>query len=210
MINILIADDHPLVREGLKKTLRSESDLNVICEASDGQGVLAQVEGNELDVIVMDISMPGMSGLDVLKELKLKYPKLPVIILSMHPEERFGIRAIKAGAASYLTKESVPEELIKAIRKVVKGGKYITPFLAEKLADEIESKGDEHLDKTLSDREFQIICLLASGKSTKEIAAELFLSINTVCTYRARILEKLNLKTNVELTHYAIQNRLID
>jgi len=210
MINILIADDHPLVREGLKKTLRSESDLNVICEVSDGQDVLAQVEGNELDVIVMDISMPGMNGLDVLKELKLKYPKLPVIILSMHPEERFGIRAIKAGAASYLTKESVPEELIKAIRKVVKGGKYITPFLAEKLADEIESKGDEHLDKTLSDREFQIICLLASGKSTKEIAAELFLSINTVCTYRARILEKLNLKTNVELTHYAIQNRLID
>ncbi len=210
MIKILIADDHPLVREGLKKILKDESDMEVQFEARNSQEVLEFIEGHDLDAVVMDISMPGKSGLDALKEIRQRFPKLPILFLSMHPEDRFAVRAIRLGAAGYLTKESAPRELVKAIRKVVRGGKYITQTVAEKLALEVEAATEKPIHETLSDREFQILCLIASGKSVKVIAGELSLSTHTVNTYRARILEKMSMKTNVDLTQYAIRNRLVD
>ncbi len=210
MIKILIADDHPLIREGLKKTLKEEIGMEVVCEAKHGNEVLDLLNKMEVDVVILDLSMPGLSGLETLKELKQKSPDLPVIILSMHPEERFAIRALKSGASGYLTKENAPQGLVEAIHKVVSGGRYITHSLAEKLSFEIESNCKKHLHELLSDREFQIFCLIASGKSIKEISDMLFLSINTVNTYRVRILGKMNMKTNIEITHYAIQFRLID
>src|SRR6266849_5609089 len=167
MIKILIADDHPLVREGLKKILKDESDMEVQFEARNSQEVLEFIEGHDLDAVVMDISMPGKSGLDALKEIRQRFPKLPILFLSMHPEDRFAVRAIRLGAAGYLTKESAPRELVKAIRKVVRGGKYITQTVAEKLALEVEAAPEKPIHETLSDREFQILCLIASGKSVK-------------------------------------------
>ncbi|MDI6765382.1 MAG: response regulator transcription factor [Bacteroidota bacterium] len=210
MIKILIADDHPLIREGLKKTLKEETDMKVVCEAKNGSEVLDLINKNKVDVIVMDLSMPGLSGLETMKELKKQSSDLPVLILSMHPEERFAIRALKAGASGYLTKDNAPQGLAEAIRKVVRGGRYITPSLAEKLSFEIETNCKKQPHELLSDREFQIFCLIASGKSIKEISDMLFLSINTVNTYRVRILEKMNMKTNIEITHHAIRHHLID
>ena len=210
MIKILIADDHPLVREGLKKILKEESDMEVQCEARNTQEILQLLQQHSLDAVVMDISMPGKSGLDILGEIKHRFPRLPVLFLSMHPEDRFAVRAIRLGAAGYLTKESAPRELVRAIRKVVQGGKYITQAVAEKLALEVQSPGEKPLHESLSDREFQIMCLIASGRSVKEIASELSLSGHTVNTYRTRVLEKMSMKSNVDLTQYAIRNRLVD
>jgi two-component system invasion response regulator UvrY len=210
MIKILIADDHPLIREGLKKTLRDESDIHVAGEAKNGREVLTFIDEHKLDVVLMDLSMPEVSGLDVLKELRQRHPKLPVLILSMHPEDRFGIRALKAGASGYLTKDTAPLELVNAIRKVVCGGKYITPSLAEKLALEIGKDPNQPPHKLLSDREYQIFILIAQGKSINDISDILLLSVNTVNSYHCRIMDKMDLKTNIELTHYAIQNNLID
>lgn len=210
MIRVLIADDHPLVREGLKKILKGEVDISVVGVAANGAELLSIVQNQNLDVVVMDFSMPGRTGLDVLKELRDHRPKLPVLILSMHPEERFAVRVLKAGAAGYLTKESAPEELVKAIHKVAGGGKYVTPTLAEKLACDVGKNPDNPPHETLSDREYQIMCMIASGTSVKEISEELSLSINTINTYRARILEKMDMKTNIDLTHYALRNGLID
>ena len=210
MIRILIADDHPLVREGLKKTLKEEPDFRVCCEAKDSAGVLSLLKVHVHDVVVMDIAMPGKSGLEALAELKHDYPKLPVLILSMHPEERFAVRAIKSGAAGYMTKEAVPQELVRAIRKVVQGGRYITPSVAEKLAIEVGTSAAQAPHETLSNREFQLFCLIASGKTIKKIAKEMYLSINTVHTYRRRILEKMGMKTNAEMTQYALRNKLVD
>jgi two-component system, NarL family, invasion response regulator UvrY len=209
MINILIADDHELIREGLKKILKKETDMQVLGEASNAQQVFNLVKNGKLSIVLLDISMPGPSGLDVLTELKRDYPKLPVLILSMHPEDRFAVRALKAGAAGYVTKDGAVAELVNAIRKVVAGGKYVSPHLAEKLADDLE-KSEKPLHENLSDREFQVMCLIASGKKTSEIAEELALSISTVNTYRTRILEKMKMETNVELTRYAIENHLIE
>ncbi len=209
MINILIADDHELIREGLKKILKKETDMQVLGEASNAQQVLELVKNRKLSIVLLDISMPGPSGLEVLTELRRDYPKLPVLILSMHPEDRFAVRALKAGAAGYVTKDGAVAELVNAIRKVVDGGKYVSPHLAEKLADDLE-KSQSPLHETLSDREFQVMCMIASGKKTSEIAKELSLSVSTVNTYRTRILEKMKMETNVDLTRYAIENHLIE
>ena len=210
MIKVLIADDHPMIREGLKKTLRDEVGIEVVGEAKNGREVLSFVEEHELSVVLMDLSMPELTGFDVLKELKMSHPKLPVLILSMHPEDRFAIRALKVGASGYLTKDSAPLELVNAIRKVVNGGKYVSPTLAEKLVFEIENGSDLPSHKTLSDREYQIFCMIAQGKSIMEISEALSLSLNTVHTYRTRLLEKMNMKTNTEITQYAIRNNLIE
>lgn len=210
MINILIADDHELIREGLKKILKKEPDMEVMGEARNAQEIFDQVKNRKLSIVLLDISMPGLSGLDVLTELRKSYPKLPVLILSMHPEDRFAIRALKAGAAGYVTKDSAVGELVKAIRKVVTGSRYVSVRLAEKLADELEMGSQKPLHEALSDREFQVMRMVAAGKKVSDIAGELSLSISTVNTYRTRILEKMKMETNVELTRYAIENHLIE
>jgi DNA-binding NarL/FixJ family response regulator len=210
MLKIIIADDHPIVRAGLKQIMAETADLMVAAEANNGRELLNQVRREPYDVILLDISMPGIDGLDVLKQLKVELPNIPVIILTVHPEAQYALRVLKAGAAGYLTKESVPSELIQAIRKVHRGGKYITPSLAEKIAFALGGETDKLPHETLSDREFQVLTLIASGKTVTEIAEELALSVKTISTYRTRILEKMQMKTNAELTHYAIQNRLVD
>ncbi|HYA11401.1 MAG TPA: response regulator transcription factor [Thermodesulfovibrionales bacterium] len=210
MIKILIADDHAIVREGLKQILSESPDLVVVAEASTGQEVIDKVGKNDLDLVVLDISMPGRGGMDILKEVKSLKPKLPVLILSMYPEEQYAVRVLKSGASGYLTKESAPVELVKAIRQISQGKKYISPSLAEKLAVDLEVSSDKLPHETLSDREYQVMCMIASGKTLKEIADELSLSIKTISTYRSRILEKMNMRTNAELTHYAVKNRLVD
>lgn len=210
MIRVLIADDHAVVRQGLKQILTETSEMLVIGEATSGAEALEKARSEECDVLVLDMAMPGPSGLDILKEIRSTRPKLPVLILSMHPEEQFAVRLLKAGASGYLNKESAPDELVKAIRKVVEGGKYISPTLAEQLALDISADADKPLHAALSDREFQVMCLMASGKTMTEIAEGLSLSVKTVSTYRARILEKMNLTTNAELIRYAIQNRLVE
>ena len=210
MLRILIADDHPIVRQGLKQILSEESDMGVSGEAQNSQEVLKLVQKQDWDIVILDITMPGRGGIDVLKELKHQYPKLPLLILSMHPEDQYAVRALKAGAGGYLTKESAQEELIKAIRKIVRGGKYISSTLAEKLAFDLETETEKPLHETLSDREHQVLLMIASGKTVSEIAEELSLSVKTIDTYRARILEKMKMKTNAELMHYAIKNGLVD
>lgn len=210
MLRILIADDHALIREGLKKILKAAQDITVVSEAQNAREVVEEMKKQELDVVILDISLPGKSGLELLKDLKLEYPKLPVLILSMHPEDRFAVRALKAGAAGYVTKESAVEELVKAVRKVVQGRKYVSPALAEKLAFDLETDTGKPPHENLSDREYQVMCLIAIGKSVREIASELYLSISTVNTYRGRILEKMNMKTDAELIRYAVQNQLVD
>ena len=210
MIKILIADDHRIVREGLKQILAETEDMVVADEASNVQEVLKKVAGNDYDVLLLDISMPGRSGLDILKQLKSERPKLSVLVLSMYSEEQYALRALRAGASGYMTKESAPDELIEAIRKVSTGRKYISPAVAETLAVSLESNDERPPQETLSDREFQVMCMIASGKTVKAIADELALSIKTVSTYRARILEKMRMKNNAELTHYAIQNKLVE
>ncbi|MEP7357962.1 MAG: response regulator transcription factor [Anaerolineales bacterium] len=210
MIRALIADDHAVVRQGLRQILLETTDMVVTGEAANGPEALERARSGGYDVVVLDITMPGRSGFEVLKELRLEDPALPVLVLSMHSEEQFAVRLLKAGASGYLNKESAPEELVKAIRKVVSGGRYVSPRLAEKLAFEIDSGSDKLLHETLSDREFQVMRMMASGQTVKEIAAELTLSVKTISTYRARILDKMNLHTNAELIHYAIQNQLIE
>ncbi|MFQ5709252.1 MAG: response regulator [bacterium] len=210
MIEILIADDHVLIREGFQKLIEQEIGMSVVAKAENAAEVLDFTRENQCDVIVLDISMPGKSGFDLLKELKQQHPRIKVLILSMHPEDRFAIRALKSGAAGYITKESASEELIKAIRKVYDGGKYISQTLAEKLAFELDIATDKALHEQLSDREFQVFQLIGAGKTTNEIASKLSLSSSTVNTYRKRILEKTNLQSNAEIIHYAIRNKLVD
>lgn len=210
MIDVLIVDDHELIREGLKKTIRRQEDMHVVGEARDYSEMLQCLQQQSADAIVLDITMPGKNGLDILKELKIRYPGIRTIVLSMHPEDRFAVRALKAGAAGYLTKEAAATELISAIRKIVTGGKYISSTLAEKLADEIVNDNGGAPHETLSDREYEVACLIASGKSTGEIAQILSLSVNTITTYRARIMEKMSMESNAELIRYALEHRLID
>jgi two-component system invasion response regulator UvrY len=210
MIRVLVADDHPVVHEGLKKMFEKVHGIRVTGEASTGEEVLNEIEQNNYDLVLLDISMPDKSGLEILKELKRKRPDLQVLILSIHGEEQYAIRALKAGAAGYLTKKSVPDELIKAVQKISQGGKYITASLAEKMASYLEKDARKLPHETLSDREFQIMCLIAKGKIRKEIAEELSLSVDTISTYRARILEKMKMKRTVELTNYANKIHLID
>ena len=209
MIRILVADDHAIVRDGLKQIVGDTSDMVVAAEASNGREALDKALEDDYDVVLLDITMPDKSGLDILKEIKNRKPELPILILSMHPEEQYAVRALKAGAAGYLTKESTPEELIKAMRRVSGGGKYVTSSLAEKLASVLKTGAEEPLHQALSDREYQIMCMIASGKRVKQIADELLLSTKTVSTYRSRILLKMNMNNNIELTRYTIQNQLV-
>ncbi|MBN8586457.1 MAG: response regulator transcription factor [Ignavibacteria bacterium] len=210
IIRIIIADDHSFLREGIKKTIQDEIDMKIVGEASNANDALNIIRELEPDVAIMDISMPGKSGLDVLKDLKAMKKKYRILILSMHPEDRFAIRALKAGAAGYLTKESAPDELVKAIRTVLTGRKYVSKALAEKLADILSDDMDKMPHEQLSDREYDVFIKIASGKKAIDIAGELSISVHTVNTYRARILEKLSMSSNVELTQYAMHNNLID
>lgn len=210
MIKVLIADDHAIVRRGLIQILSDVPGISVTGEAVNGQEALDKARTENWDVLVLDISMPGRSGFDILKELKHEKPELPILVLSIHAEEQFAVRILKAGASGYLTKESAPDELVKAIRKVASGGKYISPSLAETLAFELDGDSDGPLHETLSDREFQVMRMMAVGKTATEIAEELSLSVKTISTYRARILEKMNLKNNSEIIRYAIDNDLIE
>lgn len=209
MIKVLIADDHTVVRQGLKQILADDPQLSVVGEAADGNEVLTALETLSVDALVLDITMPGRNGLDVLKEVKRKRPALPVLVLSMHPEDQFAIRILRAGAAGYITKESAPEELVGALRKVCSGGKYVSPQLAEKLAVFIGDETTRPPHEKLSDREFEVLRMLALGKTVTEVAEELLLSVKTVSTYRTRVLEKMKMTSNADLTRYALQNELI-
>ena len=210
MISILIADDHTVVRRGVLQILAEAPDMVATGEASTGGEVLQAVRQNDFDVVLLDIALPDISGLEILKQLRSLKPDLQVLILSMYPERQYAIRALKAGAAGYLTKESAPAELIAAIRQVSQGRKYVTQSLAEKLAAELGGEVEQEPHETLSDREYQVMCLLASGKSVTEIATELSLSIKTVSTYRTRILDKLNLENTAQIIRYALKRGLVE
>lgn len=208
----MITDDHQLVREGLKRIVKEDtSDIKVVQEASNAAELLQALSKELPDIVILDIAMPGRGGLDVLKDIKEFYPKLPVLILSMHPEDRFAIRAIKAGASGYLTKTSIADELVKAIRVIVTRKKrYISANVAEQLAEQMDRNFEKNKHETLSDREYQILCMIASGKKSSAIAEELSLSVQTIHTYRARLKQKMNISSVVDLTRYALQHNLID
>jgi two-component system, NarL family, invasion response regulator UvrY len=209
MLRVLIVDDHEVLRDGVKRVLDKQPGTVTFGEAGTAPEALRLAREQEWDVVVLDLSLGGRSGLEVLKELRQLRPRLPVLVLSMHSEEQFARRAFKAGAAGYITKDSPRAELLKAVKKVSEGGTYVSPALAEKLVLDLR-RDDRAPHETLSDREFEVMRLIASGKTVKEIAGILSLSDNTISTYRARILEKMGMKTNAELTHYAIQNRLVE
>ena len=209
MIRILVADDHAIVRRGLRQIVADESDMEVVGEAQTAQKILDLARQEAWDVIVLNVSMPGRGGFEALKALKQTHSKRPVLVLSMYPEDQFAVRAFRAGAAGYMTKETAPEELVQAIRKVVRGGKYVSPSLAEKLAAELGEDAERPPHEALSEREYHVLCLLASGKTVTQIAAEMSLSVKTISTYRARLLEKMRMKTNAEVTRYAIEHRLV-
>jgi two-component system, NarL family, invasion response regulator UvrY len=206
---ILIADDHPIVRAGFKQVISDMPDMLVADEAANGQEVLNYIRKKDYDLVLLDISMPGRSGLEILKDLKSEKPKLPVLILSIYPEEQYAIRALRAGASGYMTKASAPNELIAAIRKISEGGKYISASLAEKLAYYLDGDASKPPHETLSDREYQVMLMIASGKTVTEIADELCLSVKTISTYRTHILDKMRMKNNAEITLYAVQNKLV-
>ena len=208
MIKILIADDHTVVRQGLRQILQEEYTLAEFGEAINGNDALEKARNETWNVIILDITLPGRNGLEVLKQLRIESIKIPVLILSMHSEDQYAVRLLKAGASGYLTKESASDELVVAINRVISGRKYITESLAEKLASSLDYDTDKPLHELISDREFQVLCLIASGKTVSEIASELCLSVPTISTYRTRILEKMNMKSNAELTHYAIRQGL--
>ncbi len=210
MIRILIADDHPFVRRGVTQVLTDEFTGVVVGEAATTPELLEQAGKQRWNLIVLDLTMPGRSGLDALHELRAICPDTPVLVLSMHPEDQFAVRVLRAGASGYLTKESIPEELVQAIRKIMAGGKYIRPSVAELLATQLQQgDADQPPHAKLSDREFQVLGLIAHGKTVTKIAEELCLSVKSVSTYRARIVEKLHLKTTADLTRYALEHRLI-
>jgi len=205
-----VADDHTIVREGLKQILGEVPDMIVAGEASDGSEALHKVQEDHYDLVLLDIAMPGIGGLDVLKQLKSEKPDLPVLMLSMYPEEQYAVRTLKAGASGYLTKESASDELIAAIRKVCSGGKYVTSSLAEKLAFSLDVNSEQPVHERLSDREFQVVRMIASGKTVTEIADALSLSVKTISTNRSRALIKMGMKTNAEITHYFIKHGLVE
>ncbi len=209
-MRILLADDHAILRNGLKLILAGEFKKAEFGEAEDCRQALEAALAQSWDLVILDISMPGRGGLDVLKELHAQRPKTPVLVLSMYSERQFAVRAFRSGASGYLTKASAGSELIKAVERILAGGRYVSTALAEQLASELDNIGTGVLHARLSDREFEILRLIASGKTVKEMAGELSLSVNTISTYRTRILEKMKMRTNAELTHYAISNKLIE
>jgi len=207
-IKVLVADDHEIVRQGLKTIISEHSDLSIAGEAENGNQVLKILKKTKVDVVLLDFDMPEKNGLDTLVELKALYPKLPVMILSIFPEDHYGTRFLKAGASGYLQKSSATDQLIDAIRKVFNGGKYISSALTDKLVTSLNKDKEQFLHESLTDREFQVFRLLATGKKLKEMADELCLSINTISTYRSRILQKMDLKSNADVIRYAIENGL--
>jgi two-component system invasion response regulator UvrY len=210
MIKVLIADDHALLRRGLKEILVREFDDASCSEAGEAAQVLHQVRSQTWDLIILDISMPGRSGLDVLSDLKQLRPDLPVLVLSAYPEGQYAKRVLKAGAAGYMNKETASDELVKAVRRVLAGGRYVSSTLAETLASDLSEHAGRPIHENLSNREFEVLRMIASGRTSSQIAEELHLSVTTVSTYRARILEKTRMANNAELMRYAFQNRLID
>lgn len=208
MMNILIADDHPIYRKGVLQILNDEAGMFAVDEAGSGAEVLSKVSSFDYDLVLLDISMPGRGGLEVLKELKSRCPKVPVLMLSMHPEEQYAVRTIRCGASGYLTKGSAPDNLLQAINKVLSGGRYISSSLAEQLADTLDSCTEKAPHENLSNREYQVMRMIGAGKTVTEIAAELLLSVKTISTFRVRMLHKMKMKNNSELTHYVIQNNL--
>lgn len=209
MLRILIADDHHVVRKGLRQILLDEFPTSVIEDVADAEELIKKVMHAQWDVVISDLSMPGRSGLDALQQIKLSYPDLPVLILSIHPEEQYALRALKSGASGYLSKDAAPDELVKAVKKVMLGKKYISQAIAEKLANSFSSESLLNPHENLSDREFDVMKLLANGQSVSEIAERLSLSVTTVSTYRARVMVKMHLKSNSDLTRYAIEYKLI-
>jgi two-component system invasion response regulator UvrY len=210
MIKIIIADDHSVVREGVKHILSESLDAVFTGEAGNSQELLEEINKKNYDLILLDIAMPGRDGLETLKEIKTLKPKMPVLILSMFPEEQYAMRALKSGASGYLTKDSIPDELIKAVKKVLRGGKYVSSSFSEKLLLSLDHDTEKMPHEALSNREYQVMKMIASGKTLKEISDELFLSVKTISTYRARILEKMEMENNAEIIHYAVKNKLID
>lgn len=210
MIKVLVADDHAIVRRGLRQILAETTDIMVAGEAGSAAEVMTLVREQRWTVIVLDISLPGATGLQLLSEVKREKPEIPVLVLTAHPEDQYAVRAIRAGASGFLNKESAPDKLIEAVRKVASGGRYVGAELAETLASVLagEGKGEPH--ERLSDREFEIFKMLASGKTVSEVAHELSLSVKTVSTHRTRMLKKMEMRTNAELTHYAMRNRLVE
>ncbi|MGC3963082.1 MAG: response regulator transcription factor [Rhodocyclaceae bacterium] len=210
-IKVLIADDHAIVRHGLKQILSETDDLSVVGEADGGVKAMQMMRGTVYDVVLMDISMPDRNGIDTLKLVKKEFPRVPVLILSMHPEEQYAVRALRAGAAGYLSKQGAPEQLVTAIRQVANGKKYVSPAVAEELANAIGDDEDSRpAHEKLSDREYETLCLIASGKTLTQIAEKLNLSVKTVSVYRARLLEKMKLQNNAELTHYGLKHGLVE
>lgn len=209
-MKILIVDDHAVVRHGVKQILSEHFHCSVLAEAQNAEEMMEHLRKRQWSVVVLDVGMPSKGGLEALKELKQLYPKLPVLVLSAYPEDQLALRTLRSGAAGYLSKDSAPTELVQAIRKIIAGGRYVSASVAELLALNLEHDLEKPLHEQLSDREYQVMCLIAVGKSLKDIADDLCVSISTVNTYRARILEKMQLKNNTELTHYAIENRLVN
>jgi DNA-binding NarL/FixJ family response regulator len=209
-IRVLIADDHAIVREGLKQILADTKDIVVAGEAENGLDAIKLARKGKCDVLLLDISMPDRSGIEVLKQVKKEAPQLAVLMLSMHREDQYAIRSLKAGAVGYLNKQSAPAELVNAIRQVATGRKYISPALAQELANHINEDHEIPPHETLSDREYQTLIMIASGKAVSDIAAELVLSVKTISMYRSRLLQKMKLRHNAELTHYAIKNHLVE
>ena len=208
MIRVLMGDDHAVVRKGLRQIIEEAGGMQVVAEAVNGDDVLAQLQRAACDVVMLDLSMPGRSGLDIIQEIRVLRPELPILVLSVHPEEQYAVRLLKSGIAGYINKETAPEVLVGAIRKVVAGGKYVSEALAEKLAFGLATPDAQQAHERLSDREYRVLCMLGAGKSVSQIAQELIISVKTVSTYRTRLLEKLNMSTTAELIRYAIENDL--
>lgn len=209
MTRILMADDHPIVRRGLRQILSEDSGITEVGEATTAMDVMRLLRESEWDAVILDVNLPDRSGLDILREIRERTPTLPVLILSMHPEDQFAVRVLKAGASGYLNKDSAPDELLKAVRRILSGGRYISPTLAEQLAVALTDNSDKPPHERLSDREYLVLCRIASGRTVTEIAEELQLSVKTISTYRTRILEKMSLRTSAELTSYAVRAGLV-
>ncbi|MFT3734309.1 response regulator transcription factor [Viridibacterium curvum] len=209
-IRVLIADDHAIIRHGLKQILSDTEDLEVVAEADGGVKALQVLRNTQSDVVLMDVSMPDRNGIDTLKLIKKEFPRLPVLMLSMHPEEQYAVRALRAGAAGYLSKQGAPEQLVTAIRQVAAGKKYVSAAVAEELANAIGEDVERPPHEKLSDREYQTLCMISSGKTLTQIAEQLNLSVKTVSVYRARLLEKMKLRNNAELTHYGLKHGLVE